>query len=249
MSKVLVIPDIHCRNFWKKPCEEWDGEIIFLGDFFDPYPQEKIENPYENAREAIEFILKNKERVTIIPGNHDLHYIFEKEGFIQGSRFCRDKEPRQLLQKIKELFKGALIKDDVIFSHAGISEDWAYSFLDEFMKRDVSSLLNCDCVLETAEILQDTPLTNYNQEYIQALSMIGFERGGIEPCGSCVWADVSEHFTRKMSGFSPKYYSKYQIFGHTWLKNPIIHDWWACLDCGGKAFIVDTETREIKEYV
>lgn len=248
MSKMLVIPDIHCRDFWKKPCEEWDGEIVFLGDFFDPYPQEGIENPYENSRQAIEFILKNKERTTVIPGNHDLHYIFEREGFIEGSRFCRDKEPRQLLQEIKELFKGALVKDNVIFSHAGITEDWAYDFLANYMKYDESALEG-DLVLETAEVLQDTPLSDYNQYYINALSMIGSSRGGYDNCGSCVWADVSEHFTHKLSGFSPKSYNKFQIFGHTWLRSPIIQEYWACLDCGGKAFVVDTNTCEIKEYV
>lgn len=35
--KTLVIPDIHERNFWIEPCLNWQGSIIFLGDYHDPY--------------------------------------------------------------------------------------------------------------------------------------------------------------------------------------------------------------------
>lgn len=38
----------------------------------------------------------------------------------------------------------------------------------------------------------------------------------------------------------------YQIFGHTQLKEPLITDKWACLDCK-KGFIIDTLTHEISE--
>lgn len=243
MSKVLVVPDVHGRTFWKKPCEEWNGEIIFLGDFFDPYPQENIENPYENSKQAINFILDNKERCSILLGNHDAHYIFPS--FIRSWRYSNDPEPREWLNKIKDLMKGALIKDEVIFTHAGITEGWAEDFLYRWMEHED---LDCDSVLETAQIIQDTPLSSYDKNYINSLSMIGPSRGGIDGIGSCVWADITEHFTRKLSGFSPKTYSKFQVFGHTWVKKPIIQESFACLDVQ-KCFIVDTQTKEIKEYV
>ena len=37
MTKILVIPDVHGRTFWKEPCNNWEGKIIFLGDYHDPY--------------------------------------------------------------------------------------------------------------------------------------------------------------------------------------------------------------------
>lgn len=37
MTKILVIPDLHGRGFWKEPCNNWEGKIIFLGDYHDPY--------------------------------------------------------------------------------------------------------------------------------------------------------------------------------------------------------------------
>ena len=38
-KEILVIPDIHGRIFWKD-ATKFDGEIIFLGDYVDPYPHE-----------------------------------------------------------------------------------------------------------------------------------------------------------------------------------------------------------------
>ena len=41
--KVLIIPDVHGRDFWRKAIsrEEYD-KIIFLGDYTDPYYGESI---------------------------------------------------------------------------------------------------------------------------------------------------------------------------------------------------------------
>ena len=37
MTKILVIPDVHGRTFWKESCNNWEGKIIFLRDYQDPY--------------------------------------------------------------------------------------------------------------------------------------------------------------------------------------------------------------------
>lgn len=37
MTKILIIPDLHGRSFWKEPCNNWKDKIIFLGDYHDPY--------------------------------------------------------------------------------------------------------------------------------------------------------------------------------------------------------------------
>ena len=51
MTNILVIPDLHGRTFWKEPIahkEDFD-HIVFLGDYFDPYHWESI-----NQQDAIE---------------------------------------------------------------------------------------------------------------------------------------------------------------------------------------------------
>ena len=43
MSKLIIIPDVHGRSFWRKAVEENPGEeFIFLGDYLDPYKQDGV---------------------------------------------------------------------------------------------------------------------------------------------------------------------------------------------------------------
>lgn len=41
---MVIIPDVHGRDFWMKPVQENLGKehILFLGDYLDPYPDEGI---------------------------------------------------------------------------------------------------------------------------------------------------------------------------------------------------------------
>lgn len=44
MSKLLIVPDVHGRTFWKyatKHIDEYE-RVVFLGDYLDPYPRECI---------------------------------------------------------------------------------------------------------------------------------------------------------------------------------------------------------------
>ena len=40
---MIIIPDIHGRTFWKKAVKGHENdEIVFLGDYNDPYPADNI---------------------------------------------------------------------------------------------------------------------------------------------------------------------------------------------------------------
>ena len=45
--QILLIPDVHGRQFWKQPVmevlENTNAKIVFLGDYLDVYPQEFAE--------------------------------------------------------------------------------------------------------------------------------------------------------------------------------------------------------------
>ena len=55
--EILVIPDVHARDFWREPVkytlENTDARIVFLGDFCDPYPTE-FEKGFDYRKKAIE---------------------------------------------------------------------------------------------------------------------------------------------------------------------------------------------------
>lgn len=65
-------------------------------------------------------------------------------------------------------------------------------------------------------------------------------RGGSKD-GSCIWGDIREYMFREHIP------NLFQIFGHTQLKQEIISQDFACLDCR-KAFVLDTETKSLKAW-
>lgn len=80
--KYLIIRDIHGRTFWMKPIEKFYDKveyIIFLGDYFDPYPNEKIteSDAIDNWHEIMNFIADNGlwDKTTMLIGNHDAYYV------------------------------------------------------------------------------------------------------------------------------------------------------------------------------
>lgn len=75
MREILIVPDVHGRTFWK-PALDYPGQIIFLGDYLDPYPSEGItaDEACRNFLEIVNFKEKNPDRVTLLLGNHELHY-------------------------------------------------------------------------------------------------------------------------------------------------------------------------------
>ena len=45
--KILVIPDVHCRKFWRQCIfDNIDKveKVVFLGDYFDPYRESNLED-------------------------------------------------------------------------------------------------------------------------------------------------------------------------------------------------------------
>ena len=267
MSKILCIPDIHCRKFWRKCISdniEKVDKVIFLGDYLDPYPDEIDKSPtlmectsfydLESNLKMLNdiFSLKKNEpdKYILLTGNHTDSYIWTKFSSATRTDYKNWKDYHKFFSENLNYFNFVYTENDMIFSHAGISEGWAEEFLYHYMDYDENVSLEKDSlVFETATVLKDTPLKNFNIHYIKAISNISHYRGGDMFYGSCEWADLREHIDKIWGNgtIRPKGENGiYQIFGHTQVRKPIITDKWACLDCR-KGFIIDTFTHEIKE--
>lgn len=64
--KYIVVPDVHGRDFYEKDVNLFlenseDTKIIFLGDYIDPYPREKI-TP-DSALKRFKRIIKLKKNI------------------------------------------------------------------------------------------------------------------------------------------------------------------------------------------
>lgn len=221
MSKILIIPDSHGRQFWKKAKEVIDkvDKVVFLGDYLDPYEGISKEQALEEFKEIIKFKEENKDKVILLLGNHCCAYCFD---FGDASRYDYDNEfeIKKLFIENFDYFRLSYKIDNYLFSHAGITNDWlARRFpnktIDEFLKipmRDIKPFL-----LESS-----------------------YFRGGWNKTGSMIWSDVREQDRES---------TYYQIFGHTQLKSePIITDTYACLDVR-KCFVLNTETKQISDDI
>ena len=226
MDKILIIPDVHGRPFWKKAVEKYDDydKIIFLGDYVDPYPYEGItvEMALENLKELSEW-LEGKEKVVLLLGNHDMHYI--DDYFYRECGGCRlssmSRKPindfvEKHKDKIKLAYEAEIEGKKYLFSHAGIISDWYKDYQREIGGLNVD---NINAILDS-------------DKRGSVLSDVSFYRGGWSNCGSIVWADIREHLYNKGVNELQSLKGVYQIFGHSQQEyEPIITETFACLDC------------------
>ena len=228
---LLIIPDVHGRDFWKEAvdCNKYE-RIVFLGDYTDPYDIEGITNEgaVDNFESIIAFKQNNPDKVVLLLGNHDLHYYsdyyYELAG---GVRY--DPISAIILQRLFhdnfQDFQLAWETDwggkHYLFSHAGITQSW--------LKRNLHLIRKPD-----ANHLNRLLLSN---EGLEALAQVGEMRWGDYPSGSIVWADAEE------MAVSDPIPGVYQIVGHSMqYDGPLITDKFACLDCRA-AFCLDKKGK------
>lgn len=231
-NNILIIPDVHGREFWKNPVTKELGKvekIVFLGDYLDPYPQEEInfDTAINNFKEIIQLKKDNPEDIILLYGNHDLHYIdYMGMDIFPCSRYNKaySKYIESLITDNKDLFNLFYRNGKYIFSHAGIEKEWMRKY--------------CKCE-SLDDLIKDETKTK------GCLWVVDYLRGGRENYGSPVWSDVRV-FRNEFDGI-------FQIFGHTQLSKeyfgPVsgIYETFACLDCR-KCFLLDLEDQSIISY-
>lgn len=243
MKEILVIPDIHGRNFWKEAVEKYpEADTIFLGDYLDPYPHEGISHreARENFKEILEYA-KSHDNVTLLFGNHDLVYWFP---YNWGRKdISWEEELRKIFRTNLNIFQMFAVREvngkKWLFSHAPLFEEWIeYTNMPhdlDAIKEDLWKRL--DAYDEDDD--ENWKERNAARESVwKSLGRASKLRGGIDKCGSPVWADVKE-ITEECNLYK---YADYYVFGHTQTDEPIITDTYACLDTH-QAYIVTPEGK------
>lgn len=215
--KLLILPDIHGRKFWCEPCTNIDqyDKVIFLGDYLDPYSFDgiSVEDAIDNFRDIVKFA-KDNPKVVLILGNHDEPYASDIY-YGLSSWHCRHsqrhhKEISDIFKTHEDCFRLAYSVDDILFTHAGCVSGWLdfafdYKYKDrinlEELCNDLNSLLN-------------------SKEGLLNLFMISSTRGGWDPFGSCIWANITETYwdsANMLDENAPQHaiYKVRQVFGHT----------------------------------
>lgn len=236
-TEIVIIPDIHGRTFWKEVVQSnKECPIVFLGDYVDPYRDEGIidSDALANFKEIIAFA-KDHNNMTLLLGNHDIHYLLPG---IEFSRYSRQysQDIRQIIEDNLDLFRLAHHisnnDTDIVFSHAGILSSW----LERKGLRNMGA----------KEICKHMNEHHKDKDYLYNLAEeVSTYRGGWSGAPSPVWADVRDHLDEQSSS------DFYQVFGHTQLTEHIVTEHWACLDCReafvlkGDCHITKIESKEL----
>ena len=228
--RILIIPDIHGRNFWKNNVYEGIENcdyILFGGDYLDPYPWEGItrKQAIDNFQEIIDFKSQNKEKVILLIGNHDCPYI-DKHNFTTRSRYDSSNayHIEEMFRSHRSFFQLAHeveFDKHYLFTHAGLQPNWYEKHKDLIGNLTVDNLNR----------LMDNP------QGIKSLCEASWARGGWDQFGSIVWNDIQDMY-KNINNELPW---DYQIIFHSQQDSqPVITDTWACLDCR-RAFVLNGE--------
>lgn len=243
-KKIILVPDIHGRDFWKDlvPFADECDRIIFLGDYHDPYDYEGITplQSLSNFKEIIEFAKQHPDKITLLLGNHDLtYYATEKtpvwDVYANRHDWENHAELRSMFKENRDMFDIVTIADMVdinrkfLFSHAGIHPLWITE----------NSLISNFGDNTSAEEICDNIGNMFQAEdknFLTALRCIGVYRGGMNRVGSMVWADCCEYLFVSHTPYT-------QVFGHTQqliTGKPYITGTNVCLD-SRQCFYIDEE--------
>ncbi len=148
MSKVFIIPDVHLKPWMFKEADKliikgkFDA-VVMLGDLVDDWYQEKNIDLYnETFNAAISFVTKHRDTLWCY-GNHDVSYLWEAKE--SGYSYYAQDTVVDRIQDLKDVLppenSGFIHRiDNVLFSHAGLTESFVYRCFGEG-KHDLDSII------------------------------------------------------------------------------------------------------------
>ncbi len=175
---LVVIGDVHGMRIWEKIVSKHPNcKYIFLGDYNDPINKIEDIDVLDNFKRIIQFKHENIDDTVLLIGNHDIHYMRRDVGIC--SRFNIRLEDRlfELFDRYNSYFVNAHQEGNILFTHAGATEEWfSRSFKAE--SRDNAAY-------------QLNHLTEW-QSSTDVLLDCGTYRGGLHKYSGILWADKRE---------------------------------------------------------
>lgn len=128
--RLIALGDTHGRKTWKHIVEkEKFDKIVFIGDYLDSREGISGEDQLENLKEILDYKRQNLDKVILLFGNHDFHYLkTSMEPYSQYQSNFRRQFGEVLHQAIDErLLQMCYSHDNLLFSHAGFTKTWCQS--------------------------------------------------------------------------------------------------------------------------
>ncbi len=141
--KVIALGDTHGRSFWKLivHTQAFD-KVVFIGDYFDSF-NIPAEEQIRNFREIVAYKEAHPDKVVLLIGNHDYHYLPVARSIDETYAGFQDRYAFQighLIQEHRDLLQVCYLWEDYLFSHAGVTQTW----LDEvgYKGEEIADFIN-----------------------------------------------------------------------------------------------------------
>lgn len=127
--RIIAVGDTHGRDKWRRVADnelESCDKFVFIGDYFDSYDiPTRVQ--WMNFVEILDFKRKFPDKVELLLGNHDFHYLAYTDEQYSGWNSVNNLTAKDTLTKAFEdgEINVCYGNEDIIFSHAGISDTWA----------------------------------------------------------------------------------------------------------------------------
>lgn len=125
--KIIALGDTHGRTDWKKiTTKETFDKVVFIGDYFDTHEDVSPEQQKENFRNIIAYKKANMDKVVLLFGNHDYHYLRTTTETYSGYQQWQKTDIQELLHPAIDagLLQMCLVVDNLLFVHAGVTKTW-----------------------------------------------------------------------------------------------------------------------------
>lgn len=193
--RTLVLGDIHGHDSWKNIInnEEFDN-VVFLGDYLDSF-NVRPEVIADNLLDIIKVKETLGDKCRLCYGNHD-HSYWNSER-CSGYKFHAVSLYMPLLEDMfkENMFDLVYTQDDIIFSHAGVSDYW----------------------LKKVTMLDDVREVNFDSVLLDSLNwnmLTGYDGYGNTISQSPIWIRPQSLLKSKVDGYR-------QIVGHTNMRTPV----------------------------
>lgn len=164
-NKELILGDIHGRTCWKDIIKkEQPDHVIFLGDYVTTHEHVSAEQQVQNFNDILDYKMKHPDTI-MLTGNHDCQMM----GYPWAEMTGWDAHLYHLLKedyfkdKMLEFAQIAYVDDNIIYSHAGISDYWLKQVVCLEKPEDV-------CNLSPNELFGYNYLTGYGEGYGNSIS-------------------------------------------------------------------------------
>jgi len=127
--KIIALGDTHGRSIWKDIVSKHEdvNKIVFIGDYFDTHGGGYSANrQIENFKEILEYKKTNMDKVVLLIGNHDFHYLNGVSENYSGYQWNYVKDINDVLQPAVDegLLQMCFVHDKYVFTHAGVTKTW-----------------------------------------------------------------------------------------------------------------------------